>query len=121
MLKITEPRKPFGPFGVTAENIACGVRCDPTSCPVALGLRDRGGDALLEVRVMKTITELIWSGGVLARYATPAVLRDGLKNFDDTGDWKLLPGSYVLPPVPPKRLSIVAKKLRSAGKLVIQR
>ena len=73
-------------------------RSDGRQCVIAQALREVI-PALNDVEVGSNITKVNVNGKII-RYSTPPRLRAGLREFDQTGEWKLPEGMYLL--LPPK-------------------
>ncbi len=77
---------------------------DPEHCVIAEAMRDAFGFQFESVLVGASITKIIMPHMVM-RFATPKVLREALKVFDNTGKWNLPPGTHALqPPTPTMQL-----------------
>lgn len=100
-MRIIDAKKPFS-FEITHESVRDAIRNDATHCVVALGVqqtcKSRGLD-ILHMEVGPQRTTMIFTGRAV-RYRTPEDLRKGLLEFDETGDWSLPLGAYVLKPLP---------------------
>lgn len=94
-MRLLEPRQPFG-FNILSEHVKNAVCKDKNKCVIVQALSATG--KVLSAEVGASITTIVTRRGV-ERYQTPKVLRDGLSNFDLTGQWDLPEGRYELMPV----------------------
>jgi hypothetical protein len=85
-------------FEVSEKHCETAVRKDPCRCVIAQAMYDKFGDALASIHVLPTRTTLVYNDGRIRIYRTPRVLREGLKSFDETGEWHLAAGTYYLLP-----------------------
>lgn len=77
-----------------SKNHVLGAVCkDPQKCVIANA--GRGVPKLTDVWATASYVYLEIAGDWF-RYRTSSVLRDALLRFDETGDWKLKPGQYLL-------------------------
>ena len=97
-MRMVEPQKPKK-FTVLPEDVEGATPKDPCNCVLAKALGRQGA---VYVEVCATITSVTYRGRC-ERYATPPILKQGLKSFDDTGLWSLPAGTYSLNPVPPSQ------------------
>jgi hypothetical protein len=93
----SEPRNRLK-FEITAKHCNSAVRKNPCKCVVAQALYARCGVNLAAIHVLPTTTTLVYLSGKISIYRTPRILRDGLKSFDETGEWDLAEGTYYLLP-----------------------
>jgi hypothetical protein len=98
MFTISEPRKSLL-FSINENHVCNAKRSDPCQCVIAQALIEKYKESVLEVHVLATAITIILSGGRMMRFRTPKVLREGLTNFDETGEWNLPVGVYKLEPV----------------------
>lgn len=112
---IREPKTPFD-VNITKQHVKKAIPRDPCNCVVAQALS--ADPRVLSCEVFAHITTLVTRSG-FERYQTPKALRDGLENWDNTGDWKLKPGVYTLLPVTKSQTRKArregARKRRAAG------
>lgn len=106
---VTEADRPLK-FGITPSSIAEAVCGDPARCVVARGVTESlelfGNLTMFEgIWVGPKVTKIFLSGEKVIKYSTPSILCVALKNFDETGNWNLPIGEYMLLPL--------AKSLRS--------
>lgn len=94
-MRVVEPRTAFK-VTVTLEHIERAKPADPCFCVMAQALTDSGG--VISAEVNATITTVIRRGRC-ERYQTPRSIREGLKRFDQSGQWDLPVGEYIFPPV----------------------
>jgi hypothetical protein len=95
-LPVEEANAPFR-FDIDEKHIkaARGCQKDGSKCVVAQACKaDRGIKAAY---IGATKAYLVFKH-YIARFRTPAVLRDALNNWDKTGNWGLPTGSYKLMP-----------------------
>jgi hypothetical protein len=78
-------------------NITAGISAvqhDKNSCVVARVVRR--DPTVVTVVIGVCSAKITFTNGKTVRYAVPQELRDGIKNFDKTGNWALPAGRYYL-------------------------
>lgn len=98
-------------FVITASHIASAVRHCKEKCVLALALKGRKD--VLTVLIGASVSTVTFTSGRVIRYKTPAILRDGLNEWDRTGDWCLPIGQYYLD-VPDKKPTVKKTKSKNA-------
>jgi len=101
-------------FEISEKHCNTAVRKDPCRCVIAQAMYEKFGDSLASIHVLPTTTTLVYHAGRVVVYRTPRVLRNGLKRFDETGEWSLEPGTYYL--LPRKKSERYALKKQRASK-----
>lgn len=85
-------------FEILRKHVVNAVRYDKKKCAIAGGCKDGFSDyGLVEVEIGANKSFFVFENKVV-RYTTPRKLRDGLTNWDKTGDWDLPEGVYYLLP-----------------------
>ncbi len=83
---------------ITEEHVKRGKCKDPRQCVIAQALRDsQVGEFAESFMVGPSCTKIVFAKEIW-RYKTPTRLRNALSTFDDTEQWHLPPGTYMLMP-----------------------
>ena len=114
-MRLLEPRKSFKVY-VSQDHRVNAVCKDKNNCVFAQALS--AIESVMSAEVGATITTIVARRGC-ERYQTPKLMRNGLENFDLTGQWDLSEGWYEFKPVPKsqtkKAVREEARKRRANG------